>query len=552
MPPRAAVTRLECNEGGSSKFWQITVNGSTTDITFGKIGTDGQTQTKDHGSPAAAQKFADKQVEGKKKKGYTPAGGRAPKAGAKAAAKAVAKAPAKASAKASAKAPAKAAAKAKAGAKSKAAPRTAAKRKAGDEEDEQPAGKRARVSADLGLPDLKKLPMLWRLETGTDGFGVFVDSERCVMGNEDGLVADVDRKTGVPKTCYRLPAGVKCVVGDGDFLYVGTNKGSVYDLTSGNPRMVAEIRGFGELYWIDIYRGMIVASDTKGKVGLLDCEGDVVWQKKSDGDSGWMVRIDATGIYHGTSKGVTKYDMQGNVKWKCRDVECVLFGVQTEDYVFAACDSVKAINDEPVDGMGPGGIIAKISKATGECELMMSCRNTTACCVSPDGKVAYDGNMGAMSTSGTGHAEFSEVFWRHVQSDTAMSMQAFEDCVFLIEDSFCCFDVSKKAIAAAARGVFPKCTTTKWGEENRKSEVLADAQAVQEATSADGKIVVECVKEAGKIRVRVISPGYNSSFNCQFPKAIREASAKFVVDSVELAGGGDFYRVRGDIQRFRG
>lgn len=111
---------LECVEGGSAKFWQCKVAGSSATITFGKIGTSGQSQTKDFATPQAANDFAAKQRNLKMQKGYVAKGKQAAaKAGV---AKAEAKAKGKAGAKASAKAGAKAAARAE--------PRSPAKRTA--------------------------------------------------------------------------------------------------------------------------------------------------------------------------------------------------------------------------------------------------------------------------------------------------------------------------------------------------------------------------------------------------------------------------------------
>jgi uncharacterized protein (TIGR02996 family) len=67
---------FEFSEGTSNKFWRIEVSGNRTTVTFGKIGTAGQTQIKDHADAAAAQKEHDKLVAEKLKKGYretTPA-----------------------------------------------------------------------------------------------------------------------------------------------------------------------------------------------------------------------------------------------------------------------------------------------------------------------------------------------------------------------------------------------------------------------------------------------------------------------------------------------
>jgi predicted DNA-binding WGR domain protein len=65
---------LEFVEGGSSKFWRARIDGGTLYVNFGRIGTAGQTQVKDLGSPDAAEREFDKLVREKRKKGYADAG----------------------------------------------------------------------------------------------------------------------------------------------------------------------------------------------------------------------------------------------------------------------------------------------------------------------------------------------------------------------------------------------------------------------------------------------------------------------------------------------
>lgn len=64
------MPRYTFEEGTSSKFWQIEIDGSTFTVVYGKIGTAGQSQTKSFGSDAEAQKEYDKLVKEKTKKGY--------------------------------------------------------------------------------------------------------------------------------------------------------------------------------------------------------------------------------------------------------------------------------------------------------------------------------------------------------------------------------------------------------------------------------------------------------------------------------------------------
>ncbi len=68
---RAMAKRyFEFVDDKSSKFWEIAVSDKEVTVRFGRIGTNGQTQTKTFGDAAAAQKHADKLIDEKTGKGY--------------------------------------------------------------------------------------------------------------------------------------------------------------------------------------------------------------------------------------------------------------------------------------------------------------------------------------------------------------------------------------------------------------------------------------------------------------------------------------------------
>ena len=60
--------------------------------------------------------------------------------------------------------------------------------------------------------------------------------------------------------------------------------------------------------------------------------------------------------------------------------------------------------------------------------------------------------------------------------------------------------------------------------------------------------VVECFKAGSQLRIRVVSPGYNSSWKVRFLKDIRKQGARYLVEGVRLASGGGFYRAYGDVK----
>src|SRR3954471_13456015 len=69
------MPRYELVEGTSSKFWEITLDGASFTTTYGRIGTDGQSTTKEWKNEAEAKKQYDKLIAEKTKKGYELAEG---------------------------------------------------------------------------------------------------------------------------------------------------------------------------------------------------------------------------------------------------------------------------------------------------------------------------------------------------------------------------------------------------------------------------------------------------------------------------------------------
>ena len=68
-------------------------------------------------------------------------------------------------------------------------------------------------------------------------------------------------------------------------------------------------------------------------------------------------------------------------------------------------------------------------------------------------------------------------------------------------------------------------------------------------TEPGNGVVLRCDRIKGKLRIRVVSEGYNPDFNVQFPRSIREEGASYLVDRVESSANGTFYRTVGDIRR---
>ncbi len=64
------LRRFEFVGGSSSKFWEVRVAHADVTVRFGRLGTDGQSQTKTLPDGAAATKHAEKMIAQKTAKGY--------------------------------------------------------------------------------------------------------------------------------------------------------------------------------------------------------------------------------------------------------------------------------------------------------------------------------------------------------------------------------------------------------------------------------------------------------------------------------------------------
>jgi Ca-activated chloride channel homolog len=75
------------------------------------------------------------------------------------------------------------------------------------------------------------------------------------------------------------------------------------------------------------------------------------------------------------------------------------------------------------------------------------------------------------------------------------------------------------------------------------------ADTLERVSNADGGVVVQCLREGGKLRVRVVSEGYEGDRNVQFPRSIRQEGVTYVVETIQPSADGSFYRASGTIRR---
>ncbi|MFG1941505.1 WGR domain-containing protein [Nonomuraea sp. NPDC048826] len=475
------MTYLELSEdgGGAHKFYEVTVAGTQVTITYGRIGEAGQTKVSSFPTEAKAQAAADKKIGEKTRKGYAPA------------------------------------------------VRGVRRRRA--------VTRRAIAST---RSTARQAPVLWRFDSGAAAFGIFVDGDRCWVGNQRGDVYTVTH-SGTVTGRFRLPDGVKCIVADDFWIYAGCDDGRVYDLSGKVPRSAYEIAADVDIYWLDIHDGVLGVSDRAGRITTIDYEDEFQWARSGAGDSAWMVRCDEDAVYHGHSNGVARYDADGSLVWENKAASDVLFGWQEEHAVYAGTAR---------------RTVHRLAKGDGRVEAVYQCDGAVySCATSPGGRHVFAGDSHSsvycFDASG-------ERLWKLATGcGSAFSMQFLDDRLYIVttDGSLACIDASEAAIAGAREGSVPQPVDVKAAASLEVVEPSTVLETVHEMVlehhggPGDG-VVVECVRDGERLRVRVVSPGYEA-WNVQFPKDIREPGARYLVDGVRSAGRGGFYRAYGEIKR---
>ncbi|MEV4442313.1 PQQ-binding-like beta-propeller repeat protein, partial [Streptomyces sp. NPDC049577] len=192
-------------------------------------------------------------------------------------------------------------------------------------------------------------------------------------------------------------------------------------------------------------------------------------------------------------------------------------------------------------------VVQRLAKADGAVEATYRCDAAVySCATAPGGRYVFAGDS---SSSVYCFAADGTRLWKlGTGGGSALSMQYLDEKLYMVttEGSLICVDATDAAIAAAQSGSVPTPLDIKSAAALPTYAPATTVQTVA-APPADG-IVVECVQEGSRLRVHVISDGYDRAWNVQFPRHIRRPGARYVVDALSPAPSG-FYRVRGEIRR---
>ena len=471
MPADTTYLELSEETGSAHKFYEVSVAGTDVTVRYGRIGERGQIKQSSFSSTDKARSEASKKIGEKIRKGYAPAvpGGRPKRA----------------------------------------------------------VSRRPIVST---RSTATRAPVLWRYQSGSPAFGIFIDDDMCMVGNESGLITTLSHDAEVMQQ-FRLPEGVKCLVADDGWIYAGCDDGNVYDLSGKVPRLAYQIAPEIDIYWLDIHDGVLGVSDANGRISAIDHEHEFLSQRLGRGSSASMVRCDADALHHCHSGGVTSYDWRtGREQWHTR-TGAVLFGWQERSTLYAGTATRQVVE------LGKDGV----QRQSYRCDAAVY-----SCATAPDGRYVFAGDSASsiycFDRTGTR-------LWKlGTGCGSAYSMQYRDERLYIVttNGSLACIDASEAAIRSAVGGTVPEAIDVK---APPRMPAVAPSTTVEIVHDVADGVVVECIEDSGRLRIRVVSSGYHTDWQVQFPKGIRERGSRYVVTGVRPASRGGYYRAYGEIRR---
>lgn len=378
------------------------------------------------------------------------------------------------------------------------------------------------------------LPTLqWRFNIGASAFGLAIDPHHCWCSNEKGQVFKLDHQGQVLQQ-IQLPNAVKCLVVDNIWLYAGCANGSVYDLTGKFPYLAYEVESGLDIFSLAIQDGTLGVSDANGSLTITDIEGDVLWTRLSSGKLGWMLCADSQGFYHGHAKGLTMYDLKsGRQEWHQPTQGKVLFGCQegqTPDHRLYVATSGKQI---------------QVFSKQGQLFSAYDCGASVYACTSDDtGDYLFAADSSAFIYS---FDRQGNCLWKQATGcGSLQAMQYYENKLFGVTNQgvMVCFDLTDKKSTSTPEVI----NTSSILNTSTPLSVSINLEVVSQPKKG---VILECFEEDSKLRVRPISPGYESTWHVQFPRNLRQLGSRYWVTELRESQQGGFYRVLGDIKQLQ-
>eukprot|EP01102_Stenamoeba_stenopodia_P011709 TRINITY_DN3622_c0_g1_i1.p1 TRINITY_DN3622_c0_g1~~TRINITY_DN3622_c0_g1_i1.p1 ORF type:complete len:543 (-),score=114.39 TRINITY_DN3622_c0_g1_i1:103-1731(-) len=372
---------------------------------------------------------------------------------------------------------------------------------------------------------LEKCSPKWEIKIQSSVSAIYVDDDVCLYGDSMGNIVSVNHDTGAIKQIVLLGSMVLAITRDvGGFLYVIGKDGSLYDCTDlsspfqiipSNPSFSNNIES------AHVYDGNLVVNQGAKGCTKLNFEGEVEWISASLGNSAWTVQTDGSKVYYSSNDELMAVDFaSGKELWRRKVDSKIVSGVLYDNVMYVGQNS------------GGSAVPSEVENAI----------------------IKYTSSKGFSVTVDEIHFYGGSVPIEIYDRKSGEKLRQLVRSTGMVGTLFV---HNNKLYIGTMMHTFECITLDNPSQKTKKVKVpkMTELKCVEKlpsvAEAREGEVVCECVQEGKQLRVRPVSPGYNSKWNVQFPSNLREKGAKYVVSQLLEAVNGGYYRAKGSIQKLQ-
>ncbi len=424
---------------------------------------------------------------------------------------------------------------------------------------------------------------LWKMPA----WGLWVDHDGIWFGNRQGIVLKFNHD-GEACQEWNLPKNVSNFWVREGSAYATCDDGYIYDLSGKLPEIFYQARWDKVSLWSDFWLNGLTGisanqvdrhqNETETYLHIADGYGKITqlllgnssastkwecqWEYKTDLQRTWFFTTDGKQIYQGHRQGVNAYNVSsGKLVWSQSTETEVLCGLVTDDGLIIGC------SDRWLYRLGKDGDLK--AKTTTITPLAKCEGGVYSCTKSENGAYLF---VADHETYLYGFTAAGELLWRRPTGcGAALNLRWYDERLYATttEGTLAVFAVDAATLETLTKDYQQKNLLTqnpvvvgstisqplvnlpikpKMPRKSSKSKSAAPVTPLGTASITEW-VIVECILVGNKIRVRVVSEGYQSDWSVQFPTKLREVGARYRVSKLTPVPEKNFYRAGGIIER---
>jgi outer membrane protein assembly factor BamB len=364
-------------------------------------------------------------------------------------------------------------------------------------------------------------------------FDIWVNEQGCWSSDRDGWVVGLNHHGELIQQ-YKLSAMTRCLTEGEDSPLVSCDDEFIYELSGKIPQQIYQVKSENRYYYLILalekMNNYFLIADIYGQIICLNENLKFCWKNKRENIwLSYFLGSDHDHIYQGCYQGLICYEKTGKFLWQYPTNAPILCGLILEDSIILGC-SDRQIYRFSTQRQATNHQMSVIFSCVGMPYFLTT---------NSEGKTIFisdsHGNIYCLDREGNPKETL------HLTRGAAMAMQCWQDVLYTgtIEGVIVCFNLSK---TDQESGHYANLVTSK------RALPLQSTNPDITSIATENSVILECIKQGKKLKIRPLSQGYHTDWNVAFPHHLRMEGSRYQVSELKESKSGKFYRVIGEIK----